>query len=74
MMNVMATSGSTLSGLGRYMAAALLNARAGRTPVLTETTVRNMWNDVINRGYFEPTAGVRWGPPEIVAYLRTTMG
>jgi hypothetical protein len=56
------------------MVAALLNARAGRTPVLTEGAVRNMWNDIINRGFFEPTAGIRWGATEIVSYLRTTMG
>jgi len=56
------------------MAAALLNARSGRTPVLTEATVRNMWNDLINRGYFEPTAGVRWGATQIISYIRTTMG
>lgn len=60
--------------LGRYTAAALLNARLGLTPVLTETTVRAMWNDLLTRGYFEPTAGVRWGSAQIVAYLKTTIG
>jgi hypothetical protein len=59
--------------LGRYIVAALLNARAGRTPVLSETGVRNMWNDLIHRGYYEPTAAVKWGAAEIVAYLQTTM-
>lgn len=67
-------SGAQMSGLGPYMVAALLNARAGRTPVLTEVAVRNIWNDLINGGFFEPTAGIRWGASEIVAYLRTTMG
>jgi hypothetical protein len=66
--------GQGVTALGRYVVAALLNARAGRTPVLSETTVRSMWNDVINQGYFEPTAGVRWGPTEIVQYIKTTMG
>ena len=66
-------AGSDQAALGRYIVAALLNARAGRTPVLTETAVRNMWNDLVNRGYYEPTAGIRWGAPEIIAYLRTTM-
>ena len=59
--------------LGRYVAAAMLNAAAGRTPHLDEGTIRQLWNDVITRGYFEPTAGVRWGPTEIVDYLRATM-
>jgi len=76
MMNVidMTAGGTNIYTLGRYMVAALLNARAGRTPVLDESGVRNMWNDLINRGYYEPTAGVRWGAQEIVAYIRTTMG
>ena len=66
-------SGGGATSLGRYIVAALLNARAGRTPVLDETGVRQMWNDTVNRGYYEPTAGVRWGPAEIIAYLKTTM-
>jgi hypothetical protein len=66
--------GRNLDSLGRYIVAALLNARAGRTPVLNETGVRMMWNDLVNRGYYEPTAGIRWTSAEIVAYLKTTMG
>jgi hypothetical protein len=65
--------GGGTQSLGRYIVAALLNARSGRTPVLTETTVRNMWNDCINRGYYEPTAGIRWTPLEIIGYIKTTM-
>ena len=65
--------GGRYQALGRYVAAAMLNAAAGRTPYLDEGTVRQIWNDVMTRGYFEPTAGVRWGPTEITAYLRSTM-
>jgi hypothetical protein len=67
------SSGSSLNALGRYIVAALLNARSGRTPMLNESVVRNMWNDLVNRGYYEPTAGVRWGAIEIVAYIKTTI-
>jgi hypothetical protein len=67
------TGASGLNSLGRYIVAALLNARAGRTPMLSETVVRNMWNDLISRGYYEPTAGIRWTATEIVAYIRTTI-
>ena len=76
MMNVlgMTDGGSNVYSLGRYMVAALLNACSGRTPVLGEDGVRDMWNDLVNRGYYEPTAGVRWDAADIVAYLRTTMG
>ena len=62
-----------LNSLGRYIVAALLNARSGRTPMLSETNVRAMWNDLINRGYYEPTAGIRWGATEIVTYIKTTI-
>jgi hypothetical protein len=67
-------SGQGNTSLGRYIVAALLNARAARTPVLSETGVREMWNEVITRGYYEPTAGIRWTANEIVTYLKTTMG
>lgn len=65
--------GGPYQTLGRYVAAAMLNAAAGRTPYLSEGTIRQIWNDLMARGYFEPTAGVRWGPLEIVVYLRSTM-
>jgi hypothetical protein len=51
-----------------------LNAGCGRTPVLDEAEVRNIWNSMINTGYYEPTAGVQWGPADVIAYLQTTMG
>jgi len=62
------------NSVGRYCAAALLNARTNRTPVLSETTVRNMWNAFDTTGFYEPTAGVKWGATQIVAYIKTTMG
>ena len=61
-------------GLGDYFVAALLNARSGRTPVLTEEGVRKMWNDVVNGGSYEPATGVRWTAQQVVAYIRTSMG
>jgi hypothetical protein len=60
--------------LGRYIAAALLNARSGLTPVLNESNVRGMWNGYIASGYFQPAAGIKWGAAEIVAYIKTTLG
>ena len=66
--------GAGANSLGRYIVAGLLNARSGRTPVLNETGVRLMWNDTVNEGYYEPTAGIRWSAAECIAYLKTTMG
>jgi hypothetical protein len=59
--------------LGAHIIAALLNARMGWTPVLTEAQVRNMFNEYDSKGYFEPTAGVKWYPEDIVTYLQSTM-
>jgi hypothetical protein len=68
-----AEGGAGISSLGRYIVAALLNARSGRTPVLTEAGVRMMWNSTINDGYYEATAGIRWSAAQCIAYLKTTM-
>ena len=59
--------------LGAHIVSALLNARSGFTPVLTETQVINMFNEWNQNGYFEPTAGVQWDGADIVSYLQTTM-
>jgi hypothetical protein len=59
--------------LGAHCVAALLNARMGWTPVLTEAMVRAMFNDYDSKGYYEPTAGVKWYAPQIVTYLKSTM-
>lgn len=59
--------------LGAHIVAALLNAKMGWTPVLTEAQVIAMFNEWNLNGYFEPTAGVKWYAADIVAYLQTTM-
>ena len=48
--------------------------RMRAAPVLSETTVRSMWNSYLAKGYYEPTAGIHWGAPQIVAYIKSTMG
>ena len=58
--------------LGAHIVAALLNARKGLTPVLTEAQVINMFNEWNQRRYFEPTAGVKWDGEEIVDYIQST--
>ena len=59
--------------LGAHIVAALLNAKAGLTPVLSETDVIGIWNEWVSKGYFEPTANVQWNSAQIVDYLKTTM-
>jgi hypothetical protein len=60
-------------GIGGYVAAALLNAREGLTPTLSEPMVRAMWNQFAECGYYEPIAGVHWDAGDIVRYIRTTI-
>jgi len=59
--------------LGAHIVAALLNAKAGLTPVLSEMDVIGIWNEWVSKGYFEPTANVKWNAAQIVDYLKTTM-
>ena len=73
MLEVLDAGGGGYIALGRHITAALLNAAAGLTPVLSQTQVRNIWNEFVSKGYYEPSAGIRWYPDEIVAYLVTTM-
>lgn len=60
--------------LGGHLVAALLNAEMGWTnDVLGVQAVKDMWNEYDAKGYYEPTAGVQWGPEQIVEYLQSTM-
>lgn len=58
--------------LGAHLVAAMLNLKAGYTPVLTESVLLGIYNEWNRKGYFEPTAGVQWYAPDIVAYLQST--
>jgi hypothetical protein len=61
-----------------FVAAALLNAAAGLTPVLLAPAVRDIWSEYGASGYgpggsFSPSSGAHWTPLEINEYLLTTM-
>lgn len=89
MYEVMASSRSSSGqdGLARYLSAAYLNALAGTVPnkVLSPSTAKNIWTTVVvnRKGWYEPTAGVKWyadhaepaanQPAGIIAWIRTTM-
>jgi hypothetical protein len=71
-------------GLARHLVAAYLNALKGLTPreVLDVPTIKSIWTSFIARGYYEPTAGIRWFPDYaepasprggLIAWLKTTM-
>lgn len=73
LLDVLATAGGPPNDVARHVVAALLNAAAGLTPVLTIAAIQGIWNEYITKGYFEPTAGVHWGDAQIVSYLLSTM-
>lgn len=58
--------------LGAHFVSAMLNLKAGYTPVLTEAVLLSIYNEWNRKGYFEPTAGVQWYAPDIVSYLQST--
>jgi hypothetical protein len=70
--------------LARHIVAAVLNAADGITPatVLSESAVKNIWASFVAKGYYEPTAGIKWyadyaepASPTggLIAWLKTTM-
>ena len=71
------------SKLGKYVVASLLNVRKNLTPtvVMSEATVKAIWNACSSGGFYEPTAGVQWysdysvpaGSGGCVAWLKSTM-
>lgn len=60
--------------LGMHLVASYLNAVAGWTSFLTVQRIQSMFSEWSSRGYFEPTAGVRWDAAQIVDYLQLTQG
>lgn len=39
--------------------------------VITTSGIQTIWAEYVTKGYYEPTAGVKWYADEIVAYLKT---
>lgn len=85
LLNVLELPGNSMGrdALARHIVAALLNAKSGKTPanVLSEFTVKAVWSDFVRRGYYEPTAGIKWyadysvpsGIGGITPWLKSTM-
>ena len=58
--------------VARHCIAGVLNARSGRTDkVCPESVVKGIWNEYASKGFFEPTAGVKWYADEICTYFRS---
>ena len=59
--------------VAQHLAASLLNVASGWVPVLNQAMLQTIWLEYTTKGYYEPTAGVKWYSPEIVAYLQSTI-
>jgi hypothetical protein len=70
---VLGFTGSPTNDVARYVSAALLNAAAGLTPVLSAQTVKHIWSEFATVGHFSPSSGASWNASEIIEYLLTTM-
>ena len=59
-----------------HCVAALLNASSSPslTPpaVLSAATAKSIWASYATKGYYEPTAGIRWNSGQIVDWIKTT--
>lgn len=83
LLEVLSSTSGGRDEVARLCAAALLNSAAGLTPrrVLDASVIRDVWRSYNRRGYYEPTAGIRWfadtsepaGTGGIVEWLLSTM-
>lgn len=55
-----------------HLVVAILNARSGKTPFLTEATIKSIFNEWQASGAFSPTAGINWDAYQIINYLSQT--
>jgi hypothetical protein len=58
-------------GVASHLVAAKLNVAKGWVPVLDDASIQTIWLEFTSQGYYEPTGGVKWYAPEIVAYLES---
>ncbi|NVD96934.1 hypothetical protein [Massilia sp. BJB1822] len=61
------------SYVGAYLTAAWLNVKAGLSTFLTEDMLKKIWSEFQSKGYYQPTAGVKWYSDKISEYLQGTM-
>src|SRR6202008_3712212 len=59
--------------LGAHLVAAYLNVLAGLSGFQTVPMLKNIWNELRDKGHFSPTAGVNWDAKQVVDYLAGTM-
>ena len=73
-LQVLETMAGPPHSVARHIVASVLNVASGRVPttVLSIPLIKTIWTDYRTKGYFEPTAGVKWYHDEIQNYLAST--
>ena len=59
-------------GIGRHLVSCWLNVKDGLSTFQTERQLQAIWNEYTAKGYYTPTAGVRWDGARIAEYLQST--
>ena len=61
--------------MAKHLVAAYLNALKAYTPpgVLDVLRTQAIWASFVDNTFYEPTAGIKWYAPELIAWLKTTM-
>ena len=73
-LDVLNMPGGPPHDLPRHLVASVLNIAIGWVPVLSIGNLQTVWLEYSGSGYYQPTAGVKWYYPDILSYLRYTMG
>src|SRR5438552_3927641 len=73
LLDVLQLQGGAPDDVARLIVAALLNAAAGLTPVLSTGAVKDIWSEYLTTGSFSPSSGAHWNHDELIDYLLTTM-
>jgi hypothetical protein len=58
--------------LAMHAVATYLNIKSGKINFLSVETLLSMWSEVQAKGYYEPTAGVKWSAEQVKNYLQAT--
>jgi hypothetical protein len=72
MLNMVSPQKFDTNNLAMHAVATYLNIKSGKIGFLSTDTLLAMWADVQTKGYYSPTAGVRWGPEQVKNYLEAT--
>ena len=75
LLEVLKLSPSPKNDLAKHVVAAYLNAVSNLTPpgVLDVQRTKAIWTSFATKGFYEPTAGVKWDHNSTIAWIKTTM-